>query len=468
LISHVFYKRRKIMKELDVLIIGAGTAGQTAAFDLVAEGYHVAVVEKSAKPGGVCALYGCQAKKWFYEVTEIVARSRHLQGLGITALPTVSWPAILQAKNSFTTEIPASTVANLKGNGVEYLEGEAVFADSDTVMISEIAYKPRFTIIATGATPMPLPIEGRELLATSNDFLDLDQLPKRITFIGGGFISFEFAHFAARLGVDPGEVNILEVMDRPLGPFDADMVEELVKATRAEGIQVHTGISIQSIARAASGFVVHLASGQTIETDLVVHGAGRVADVDGLNLEAAGITYNRRGIEVDGHMTTSNPRVFAVGDSAATLQLARVADQEAHTAAAAIIGRDNEEQSPTIDYSAAPAMLFTYPMLGLVGKTEDELIKEGTKYWKSFAKELSWPTYRRVGMKHAAYKILVDGDSKILGAHVLADNATGLINTFKQAMLDGTTVAELHKANIMSPYPSRESDIIYMLEPLLD
>jgi glutathione reductase (NADPH) len=107
-------------------------------------------------------------------------------------------------------------------------------------------------------------------------------------------------------------------------------------------------------------------------------------------------------------------------------------------------------------------------MLGLVGKTEDELIKEGTKYWKSFAKEVSWPTYRRIGMKHAAYKILVDGDSKILGAHVLSDNATGLINTFKQAMLDGTTVAELHKANIMSPYPSRESDIIYMLSPLLD
>ncbi|GAB6190881.1 dihydrolipoyl dehydrogenase family protein [Desulfocastanea catecholica] len=456
------------MKELDVLIIGAGTAGQTAAFDLVAEGYRVAVVEKSAKPGGVCALYGCQAKKWFYEVTEIVARSRHLQGLGITVPPTVSWSAILQAKNSFTSQVPASTVANLKGNGVEYLEGEAVFTGPDTVMVNGTAYKPRYTIIATGAMPMPLPIEGHELLATSNDFLDLEHLPKRITFIGGGFISFEFAHFAARLGVDPGEVNILEAMDRPLGPFDTDMVVELVKATRAEGIQVRTGISIESIARAAAGFVVHLASGQTIETDLVVHGAGRVADIEGLNLQAAGITFNRRGIEVDGHMTTSNPRVFAVGDSAATLQLARVADQEAHVAAAAIIGRGNGEPSPSIDYRAAPAMLFTYPMLGLVGKTEAELIKEGIKYWRSFAKEVSWPTYRRVGMQHAAYKILVDGDSKILGAHILADNATGLINTFKQAMLDGTTVAELHKANIMSPYPSRESDIVYMLEPLLD
>lgn len=456
------------MNELDVLIVGAGTAGQTAAFDLVAEGYSVAVVEKSGKPGGVCALYGCQAKKWFYELTEIVARSTHLQGLGITVSPSVSWHQVLEAKNSFTSQISPNTIANLKGNGIEYIEGEAVFADPDTVRVNGISFKPRFIIIATGATPMPLPIHGSEHLATSSDFLDLETLPKRITFVGGGFISFEFAHFAARLGASPKEVHILEVMDRPLGPFDTDMVEQLVKATRAEGVQVRTGISIQSISREATGFIVSLSSGERIETDLVVHGAGRVANIDALNLQAAGITYSRRGIEVDGQMMTSNPKVFAVGDSAATLQLARVADREAQVAAASIVALDDPGPASSLDYSAAPAVLFTYPMLAMVGKTEDELIREGTKYWKSFDKNLGWPTYQRIGMKNAAYKILVDDDSKILGAHILSDNATGLINTFKQAMLDGTSVTELHSANIMSPYPSRESDIIYMLEPLLD
>jgi glutathione reductase (NADPH) len=455
------------MKEPDVLIIGAGTAGQTAAVDLATEGYRVAVVEKSGKPGGVCALYGCQAKKWFYELTEVVARSRHLQGLGITALPSVSWRQVLEAKNSFTAEVPANTLANFKGNGIDYIEGEAVFADPDTIMVNGTSFKPRFTIIATGANPMPLPIDGSEHLATNIDFLDLEDLPKRITFVGGGFISFEFAHYAARLGANPGEVCIVEAADRPLSPFDADMVELLVKASRAEGMQIRTGISIESISRSANGFIVGLASGERIETDLVVHGAGRVANIEALNLQAAGISFNRRGIEIDGHMTTSNRNVFAVGDAAASLQLARVADNEAHTAAASIIARNNRMQSSVIDYSATPAILFTYPMLGMVGKTEEELIKEGTRYWKSFDRELSWPTYRRVGMKHGAYKILVDGDGKILGAHILSDNATGLINTFKQAMLDGTTAAELHKANIMSPYPSRESDILYMLEPLL-
>ena len=456
------------MKELDVLIIGAGTAGQTAAFDLVAEGYSVAVVDKSGEPGGICALHGCQAKKWFYELTEIAARCNHLQGIGITNLPSVSWQQVLEAKNEFTSEIPQATIANLKGNGIEYIEGEAVFADADNIKVNGTSLKPRYTIIATGAIPMSLPIDGSEHMVSSNDFLDLEKLPKRITFVGGGFISFEFAHFAARLGADPHEVYILEAMDRPLGPFDPEMVGELVKASRAEGIQIRTGIEIQSLSRGTNGFVVTLKSGECIETDLIVHGAGRTANIEGLNLEAAGISFNRRGIEVNDHMTTSNSKVFAIGDSAATLQLARVADSEAHTAAATIIARDNQGPPASIDYSATPAMLFTYPMLGMVGKTEDELIKAGTKYWMSFDKELSWPTYRRVGMKHAAYKILVDADNKILGAHILSDNATGLINTFKQAMLDGTTVQELHKANIMSPYPSRESDILYMLEPLLE
>lgn len=456
------------MKELDVLIIGAGTAGQTAAFDLVTEGYSVAVVDNSGEPGGTCALHGCQAKKWFYELTEVAARCRHLQGIGITHLPSVSWQHVLEAKNEFTSGIPQGTIANLKGNGIEYIEGEAVFADADIVQINGTSLRPRYTIIATGAIPMSLPIEGSEHMISSNDFLDLEKLPKRITFIGGGFISFEFAHFAARLGSDPNEVYILEVMDRPLGPFDAEMVGELVKASRADGIQVRTGIEIQSFSRGTNGFVVTLKSGERIETDLIVHGAGRTANIEGLNLEAAGVSFNRRGIEVNDHMTTSNPKVFAIGDSAATLQLARVADNEAHTAAATIIARDNQGSSASIDYSATPAMLFTYPMLGMVGKTEDDLIKAGTKYWMSFDKELSWPTYRRVGMKYAAYKILVDADNKILGAHILSDNATGLINTFKQAMLDGITVQELHKANIMSPYPSRESDILYMLEPLLE
>jgi glutathione reductase (NADPH) len=214
---------------------------------------------------------------------------------------------------------------------------------------------------------------------------------------------------------------------------------------------------------------VNLASGERFETDLVVHGAGRVPDITTLNLEEIGINHSRRGIAVNSDMTTSVPHIFAVGDCADTVQLARVADREAHVAAAAIVARENNETVTTsMDYHAVPAVLFTYPQLGMVGATEEYLKNENIPYWRSWDKDLSWPTYRRLGMKHAAYKILVNNDNKILGAHIISDNATGLINIFKQAMLDDVSVPDLHRDHIMTPYPSRESDIIYMLDSLLD
>jgi glutathione reductase (NADPH) len=456
------------MQEFDTIIIGAGTAGQTAAYDLVAEGLRVAVVERSQTPGGICALHGCQAKKWFYEVTETVARSRHLHHLGITVPAEADWAEILQEKNRFTAKIPEATIKNLQGNGISYFSGEASFIDHATLSVNGEQFTADTIIIASGAEPMRLPISGAEQLATSNDFLALTELPKRIAFIGGGFISFEFAHFAARLGASPGEIHILEAQDRPLAPFDGEMVNLLVEASTAEGIRLHTGVSVTAIGKTASGYRVELQSGDSLEVDLVVNGTGRTASIAALNLEAAGVDFTRRGISVDGRMQTTNQRIYAIGDCAASLQLARVADMEGHIAAQAIIAGKESGQTAEIDYRAAPAVLFTYPQLAMVGRTEEQLQEAGVKYWKSHDSHLSWPTYRRIGMKHAAYKILVDGDNRILGGHFLADNTTGLVNTFKQAMLDGTTIAELSRSNIMAPYPSRESDILYMLGPLLD
>ncbi|SDP58883.1 dihydrolipoyl dehydrogenase family protein [Desulforhopalus singaporensis] len=454
------------MKKMDVVVIGAGTAGQTVAYDLAVEGYEVVVVEKSETPGGVCSLAGCQAKKYFYELTELVAKSRHLAGKGVVAEPEVSWSQIVAAKNEFTSKIPSQTVAGLKGTGIRYLEGQAKFVNAETVQVGDEVFTPRFIVIATGARPMALSFAGAEHLVKSDGFLEMKQIPRRMTFIGGGFVSFEFAHFAARLGAE--QVTILENTDRVLGPFDADMVDQLVMAGRKDGVEVRTGISITSISEQNGVYSVLLDSGEIHETDLVVHGAGRIPNIDFLNLEAAGINWNRRGIEVDELMRTTNNNVYAVGDCAATPQLARVADMEAHTAAASIVSRETGEVSLPIDYEAVPAVLFTYPQLAMVGKTEEQLQRDKIPYWKSTELDLSWPTYRRIGMKHAGYKILVDNDGRILGAHVLCDNGSGLINTLKQAVIDSVTAAELYQTNIMSPYPSRESDLIYMLEPLLD
>ena len=200
----------------------------------------------------------------------------------------------------------------------------------------------------------------------------------------------------------------------------------------------------------------------------MVHGAGRSADIEDLNLKAAGVESTKRGVTVNEKMVTTNAHVYAVGDCAATIQLARVADAEAQVAAAGIVSRHKGDRNDdAMDYTAVPSVLFTYPQYGMVGATEEALKEKGVAYRKSFDKNLTWPTYRRVGMKSAAYKLLAGEDGQLLGAHVLSDNATGLINTCTLAMLNHIPVDALYRQSVMTPYPSRESDIIYMLKPLI-
>ncbi len=455
------------MDTFDVVVIGTGTGGQTAALELVAEGLNVATVEQSETPGGICALHGCQAKKYFYEVAEVMAKSTHLRGLGITEPPRVSWQEITTAKNKFTSQVPDNTIDNLKGNGITYLPGKAVFQDSRHITVGDDLIAADFFVVACGAQPMQLPFAGSEHLLTSNDFLALETLPPRLAFVGGGFISFEFAHFAARISNTPRHISILEVGDRPLGPFDHDLVEQLVAASEADGISVSCGVNISAIEKNGAEFIVHFEDGQPLVIDLVVNGAGRVPAIDDLHLQKAGVDFSRRGIQVDAGMKSSVETIFAVGDCVDAIQLARVADREAQVAARNILALKGNGDEDRISYTEVPAVLFSYPQLAMLGKTEEQLIDEKIRYWKNMDTKLSWPTYRRIGLRHAAYKILVDENDRILGAHVLSDNATGIINTFRMAMLHDIDIRRLYQDATMSPYPSRESDILYMLGPLV-
>ncbi|MFO7709349.1 MAG: NAD(P)/FAD-dependent oxidoreductase [Desulfobacterales bacterium] len=455
------------MNDYDVIIVGSGTAGQTAAYDLKEAGMRVAVVEKSDRPGGVCAQSGCQPKKWFYETAEAVAKCRHLVGKGITAPPQGSWPDVLKEKAAFTSAVPGRTVDGFDEAGIDFIEGSACFQDRETLSVGDRSLRARFFVIAAGARPMPLPFPGANHLLTSDAWLEQHSLPERIVFVGGGFIAFEFAHFAARLGPETCRLVILEAAERPLGPFDAEMVDLLVEATQAAGIDVRTGVEITSVEKSGGVFRVNVADGPSLPADQVVHGAGRVADIEELGLDAAGVERSRAGIRIDAHMRTSNPKVFAIGDCAATVQLARVADVEGHVAAKNILAEKVRGKPAVVDYDAVPAVLFSYPQLAMVGKTEAALEQEKTPYRKSVAKNLRWPTYRRVGLEHAAYKIMVGKDGRFLGAHFLSDSASGMVNAIRLAMLNGLTAGEFYEQSIMGPYPTRESDLIYMLKPLL-
>jgi glutathione reductase (NADPH) len=244
------------------------------------------------------------------------------------------------------------------------------------------------------------------------------------------------------------------------------MVSLLVAATEAEKIAVHTGVKIHAIEQDAGSFKVNTRDGISYMADVVVNGAGRVADIEDLDLGRAGIDHLPGGIKVNSRMQTTQPHIYAIGDCAATIQLARVADYEAMVAANSILGATDDRVWPEMDYSAVPAILFTYPQYAMVGYTEDALKRESIPYVKSVGQNLAWPTYRRIGMSHAGYKILAGTNGEFLGAHILSDNASGIINTIRLAMLNRISVKALYRQSIMTPYPSRESDMLYMLKPL--
>ncbi|MFH0730381.1 MAG: NAD(P)/FAD-dependent oxidoreductase, partial [Pseudomonadota bacterium] len=447
------------MQTYDVIVIGSGTGGQTAAYDLKDAGLNVAVVENSGQPGGTCALSGCQPKKWFYEAAEVIAKSRHLETKGIITAATGDWHAVWEQKQKFTQTIPENVVNGLYKAGIDFLNGTAAFKDLHTVEVGGQQFGADFIVVATGAKPQAMPIKGAEHLVTSTEFLKRGHLPRRIVFVGGGFISFEFAHFAARIGPEDRIITILEVSNRPLGLLDRDMVDLVLKASAEDGIDVRSKTQIASIDKQGDVFYVRTNLGLVFEADLVVHGAGRVPEIQSLKLEQIGVGVTDKGIRVNAQMQTTIPHIFAVGDCAATPALARVADFEAHVAAKNILAIRNDTALITVDYKAVPFVIFTYPQYGMVGQTEEALKRDGIVYRKSSAADIKWPTYRRVGIQHAGYKILVAENDTILGAHVVSDNPAGLINTFKQAIIDGATVEKLYRDNIMSPYPSRESDI---------
>src|SRR5262245_22953943 len=284
-------------KRYDLLVIGSGTAGSVVASSCRAAGWTVAVID-SRPFGGTCALRGCDPKKILVGGTEAVEFLRRFSDKGVESSNTrIEWPRLMAFKRSLIAGAPKKREAGFQKQGIDAFHGRARLSGPTTVVVGEDLLESRYIVIAAGAKPASLAISGAHHIVTSEQFLELDRLPPRIVFAGGGYISFEFAHIAARAGVT---ATILHRGDRPLSSFDPDLVDMLVARTRALGIDVHLQTEVIAIDRRADGFRVEATTaGQTREfaADIVVHGAGRVPEIDDLALDAAGIAWDIQGVK---------------------------------------------------------------------------------------------------------------------------------------------------------------------------
>lgn len=466
----------------DLIAIGTGSAASTVAWKCHSAGWKVAVVD-SRPFGGTCALRGCDPKKVLVGAAEVIDWNRRMQdkGLGNTGTKGIKmiWPELMQFKRTFTEPVPKNREEALSKAGIASFHGSARFIGPNSINIAneqnndkEQTLQGKYILIATGARPSKLNITGEEHVITSDQFLELDKLPFNILFLGGGYITFEFAHIAARAG---SKITILHRGKRPLSKFDPDLVDMLLKKTDDIGIiiQLRTTIEMIEAIERGSKFVVHSSYAgndesanedrkNVIETDLIVHGAGRVPDVEGLNLESAGIEYDKKeGIKVNEYLQSiSNPVVYAAGDVAATkgMPLTPVAGYEGGIVADNLLNGNNIKPN----YEGIPSVLFTVPPLASVGLQEQEARQQGLQFKTNYQDTSTWYSSRRIGESCSGFKVLIERESNhILGAHILGPHAEEVVNIFALAIRLGLNADKIREG--IFAYPTNSSDISYML-----
>lgn len=441
----------------DTVVIGVGMAGLNVARRLQSAGQAVAVVD-SRPYGGTCALRGCDPKKVLVGAAELIDWQRRMTGKGIDGDVRINWHNLMQFKRTFTEPMPDNLENMLKKMGVTTFHGEAQFTGTNTLQVGDNQLSAEHIVIATGARPRDLGIPGAEFVATSTDFLELEQLPKRIVFIGGGYISFEFAHLAARAGA---QVSIVHRGERPLDGFDPDLVDMLIRASKAVGIDMQLNAEVTAIEQGDSQLRIQTNTGQSLDTDYVVHGAGRVPEIDGLHLRQGQVEYNRHGIIVDEYLqSVSNPVVYAAGDAAATagIPLTPVAVSEGLTVVSNIL-KGNQR---TVDYRGTPTVVFTIPALAKTGLTEAEAQAQGLRFRVKHQETADWYSSRRTNEQYTGFKVIIEeGTDRILGAHLLGVHAGEVINMFVMAIRHGLTASDLKRTIYV--HPAESSDISYMV-----
>jgi glutathione reductase (NADPH) len=446
-------------RQYDLVVVGTGVTSAVASRCREA-GWTVAVVD-SRPFGGTCALRGCVPKKILVSAAQAVHAARSLAATGVPAAGlTIDWSPLMRFKRSLVDPTPERTEQAWAAMGVELVHGRARFVGPATLAVGADRLTGRRVLIAAGAMPARLAFPGAERLITSEDFLNLDELPPRIVFVGGGYIAFEFAHVAARAGV---AVTILHRGARPLEAFDEDLVDLLVRRSRALGIRVELGVEVHGVEALGDRLVVRGAQrgeNVAIETDMAVHSAGRVPEIDDLDLDTAGVKREQRGVVVNEYLqSVTNPAVYAGGDAAASgPPLTPKADHDAAVLAANLLDGNRRK----VDYRGIGSAVFTLPPLASAGLTEAAARAAGRAFRVHWQDTSSWFNTRRAGETVSAFKVLVEeGSDRIIGAHLLGPSADETINVFAVAIRLDLRASDLK--DVLFAYPTYGSDLRYML-----
>lgn len=423
------------MASFDIVVIGSGPGGYVAAIRAAQLGFSTAIIEKYSTLGGTCLNVGCIPSK------ALLDSSHHYHdavshfadhGIEVSGDLKVNIQKMIERKQSVIDQTCAGIKFLMDKNKITVFEGVGSFEDATHIKVSKNngsseVIEAKYTIIATGSKPSNLPFIkiDKEKIITSTEALKLKEVPKHLIVIGGGVIGLELGQVYSRLGA---QVSVVEYLDRIIPGMDAGLSKELTKVLKKQGIKFYTSHKVKSVERNGADVQVQAenAKGETItlDGDYALISVGRRPYTDGLNADKAGVKINERGqVEVNDHLQTNVPNIYAIGDVVKGAMLAHKAEEEGVFVVETIAG-----QKPHINYNLIPGVVYTWPEVAGVGKTEEQLKADGIEY------KAGTFNFRALGRSRASMdtdgfvKILADKKTdEILGMHIIGARAADLI-----------------------------------------
>ena len=430
-------------ERFDLVVIGGGSAARDGAnMALKQHGARVALIE-GVRWGGSCPNVACSPTKAYVLAAELNHDLTHLAPkIGIEAVPAPVHLARVYTWKETLKKPQPKWVEDLEAQGFSTYTGEASFVDAHTVRVGEDELESDRILIATGSRTAVPPIEGIEEAGWIDHIsaLELQEVPDSLLVVGCGAVGLEFGQIFSRFG---SKVTLVDAADRISPASDMDACTTLAAALAEEGIDIATSVLVQSARRERDEIVCTIAprdgsDAYEVRVARIMLAAGRVPNIEGLNLEAAGVETSKAGIVVDEYLRTSVPGIWAAGDVNAVAQLTPIAQYQARVAVADMFGDDDHPA----DYSVLPTSIFTDPELGGVGLTEEQAREEG--YDVEVVRNEFVRRFSYIGAKHGLFKIVFDSSSRrVLGLHVVSRNAGDVVMGFSLGLRLGATVDEL-------------------------
>ncbi|MDF0719717.1 dihydrolipoyl dehydrogenase [Kaistella sp. PBT33-4] len=429
------------MSQFDVTVIGSGPGGYVAAIRCAQLGLKTAIIEKYPTMGGTCLNVGCIPSKALLDSSEHFENAKHnfaSHGIIIDE-PKADLARMIERKNEVVEQTTKGINFLMDKNKITVFEGVGSFESSTQVKVtkndgSSETLDSKYIIIATGSKPSSLPFItlDKERVITSTEALELKEIPKHLVVIGGGVIGLELGSVYKRLG---SEVTVVEFMDKIIPTMDGALSKELNKVLRKQGMKFMLSTAVQAVER--NGDTVKVTAKDkkgaevVVEGDYVLVSVGRRPYTDGLALEKAGVDMDERGrVKTNDHLQTNVSNIYAIGDVVAGAMLAHKASEEGVLVAEQIAG-----QKPHINYNLIPGVVYTWPEVAAVGKTEEQLKEEGVAI-----KVGSFPM-RALGRSRASgdvdgfVKIIADEKTdEVLGVHMIGARAADMIAAAVTAM----------------------------------